>query len=196
MEMKLSNNGIDLIKSFEGFRTKAYKCLSTEKYYTIGYGHYGADVTSDMVITEQEAEQLLKRDCERFVNHVNSYNGIYNFNQNEFDALVSFAYNVGNIKGLTNKGSIKKTEIPSKMQKYCYGGGIKLPGLVRRREKEIELFNTPVTNICKNLKNNNTIALEVIQGKWGNGASRRLRLTESGYNYKIIQSIVNEMLRV
>ena len=49
--MKISENGISLIKSFEGLRLKAYKAVSTEEYYTIGYGHYGADVAADMVIT-------------------------------------------------------------------------------------------------------------------------------------------------
>ena len=64
--MKTSNKGINLIKSFEGLRLRAYKPVSTEKYYTIGYGHYGADVTANMVITETQAIEYLKKDLEKF----------------------------------------------------------------------------------------------------------------------------------
>ena len=194
--MNLSKNGLELIKSFEGIRLYAYKCVSSEKYYTIGYGHYGADVYKGMTITKDEAEALLMKDCEKFVNHVNEYQKIYNFNQNEFDALVSFAYNVGNIRQLTQKGTRPKNEIPVHMKEYCNAGGVKLNGLVRRRQMEIDLFNKPLPTSNIKLKDNNTIAIEVIQGKWGNGNARKVRLTEAGYNYREIQSRVNEMLKV
>lgn len=194
--MNLSKNGLELIKSFEGIRLYAYKCVSSEKYYTIGYGHYGADVYKGMTITKDEAEALLMKDCEKFVNHVNEYQKIYNFNQNEFDALVSFAYNVGNIRQLTQKGTRPKNEIPVHMIEYCNAGGVKLNGLVRRRQMEIDLFNKPLPTNNIKLKDNNTIAIEVIQGKWGNGNARKVRLTEAGYNYREIQSRVNEMLKV
>ena len=196
MTMKLSNNGLDLIKSFEGLRLEAYKCISSERYYTIGYGHYGADVYKGMRITQDEATALLLKDCEKFVNHVNEYQKIYNFNQNEFDAMVSFAYNVGNIRQLTQKGTRAKKDIPVHMIEYCNAGGVRLQGLVRRRQTEIDLFNKPISVSNKKLKDNDTIALEVIQGKWGNGNARKLRLTEAGYNYREIQSRVNEMLKV
>ena len=55
MGLKLSDKGLQLIKQFEGCRLKAYKCIITEKYYTIGYGHYGADVKKDMTITMEQA---------------------------------------------------------------------------------------------------------------------------------------------
>ena len=99
--MKISKNGIELIKCFESFSPKACKCLSTEKYYTIGYGHYGADVKEKQAITKQQAEELLQKDLEKFEQKVNKYNNVYNFNQNQFDSLVSFCYNVGNIDQLT-----------------------------------------------------------------------------------------------
>ena len=196
MTMKLSSKGLALIKEFEGFRAMAYKCVPSETYYTIGYGHYGADVYRGMVITEEEAEAMLLKDCDKFVAHVNSYQAYYNFNQNEFDAMVSFAFNVGNIRQLTQRGTRPKSEIPVFMSQYCKAGGITLKGLVRRRNMEIELFNTPVDDSPKNMKDNNTIALEVIQGKWGNGNARKQRLTEAGYNYRTIQNIVNQMLKV
>ena len=108
MTLNVSKNGLEMIKSFEGLRLKAYKCVPTEKYYTIGYGHYGADVKKDMSITESQAEALLKQDLAKAIKNVNTYNGKYNFNQNEFDALVSFAFNVGSINQLTALGTRNK----------------------------------------------------------------------------------------
>ena len=102
--MKISDAGINLIKSFEGLRLKAYKPVSTEKYYTIGYGHYGADVKQDMTITQEYADALLRLDLDRFERAVNSYQR--NWTQNQFDALVSFTFNCGvaNLKRLvTNR---------------------------------------------------------------------------------------------
>ena len=89
--MKISKNGIELIKCFESFSSKACKCLASEKYYTIGYGHYGADVKENQTITKEQAEDLLQKDLEKFEQKVNKYNNVYNFNQNQFDALVSFS---------------------------------------------------------------------------------------------------------
>ena len=68
--MKINQEGIDLIKSFEGLRLEAYKALPTEKEYTIGYGHYGSDVKKGMVISQARAEELLKKDLERFERYV------------------------------------------------------------------------------------------------------------------------------
>ena len=58
--MKISENGLNLIISFEGFCPKATKAVKTEKYYTIGYGHYGKDVGEKQTITKEEALTLLK----------------------------------------------------------------------------------------------------------------------------------------
>ena len=138
--MKISKNGIELIKCFESFSSKACKCLSTEKYYTIGYGHYGKDVASDVTITKEEAITLLKKDLISFEKKVNKYNHIYHFSQNEFDALVSFCYNVGNIDKLTVNGRRSKSEIADAMLRYTHSGGKELRGLVRRRTMEREFF--------------------------------------------------------
>ena len=192
----ISQAGIELIKSFEGLSLKAYKCVSTEKYYTIGYGHYGADVKAGQTITKKQAEDLLKQDVQRFVNHVNKYMCIYNFNQNQFDALVSFAYNIGNIKQLTASGTRSISQISASIPLYNKSGGRVLNGLVRRRKKEQELFNKKATNDTTiNGKSNEEIAKEVIQGKWGNNPERKQRLTKAGYDYKSIQAIVNKMLK-
>ena len=141
--MKISEKGLELIKSFEGLRLTSYKAVSSEKYYTIGYGHYGSDVRKDMTITESQAEELLKKDVEKFEDKVNKYSN-YNFNQNQFDALVSFAYNIGNIDQLTAKGTRTIEQISTHISLYVKSGGKTLTGLVKRREKEKELFDTPV----------------------------------------------------
>jgi len=136
--MRTSQVGIDLIKSFEGLRLKAYKPVSTEKYYTIGYGHYGADVKPDMVISSEYAEALLRQDLDKFERAVNSYER--NWTQNQFDALVSFTFNCGvaNLKRLvTNRTN---AQIAQAIVKYNKAGGKVLRGLVRRRKAEQALF--------------------------------------------------------
>ena len=138
--MKISKNGLNLIIAFEGFCPKATKAVKTEKYYTIGYGHYGKDVGEKQTITKEEALTLLKKDMKRFETKVMKYNNCYNFTQNEFDSLVSFAYNVGNIDQLTAKGTRTKKEIADAMLLYIKSGGNVLDGLRKRRIRERELF--------------------------------------------------------
>lgn len=137
--MKTSEKGIELIISFEGFSSKATKCLKSEKYYTIGFGHYGKDVGENDTITKSKAIELLKSDLSKFEKKVDKYSA-YNFTQNEFDALVSFCYNVGKIDQLTAKGTRSKKEIADKMLLYCKSGGKVIRGLQKRREKERALF--------------------------------------------------------
>lgn len=140
-DRNISSNGVVLIKSFEGFSRVACKALPTEKYLTIGYGHYGKDVKSNQTITETEAVKLLVKDLSGFVKKVNKYNRKYGFTQNEFDALVSFCYNVGNIDGLTKNGTRTKAQIADKFLAYSYSGGKFIKGLYNRRLKERNLFN-------------------------------------------------------
>ena len=143
--MKISKAGIDFIIGFEGFSAKACKCVSTEKYYTIGYGHYGADVKKDDTITREEARKLLESDLLSFEKKVSKYDSKYDFNQNEFDALVSFAYNVGNIDQLTAKGTRTRDKIAECMLLYNKSGGRVLNGLTKRRKAERKLFLTNVS---------------------------------------------------
>lgn len=138
--MKTSKAGIDMIKSFEGLRLTAYKCVSTEKYYTIGYGHYGKDVKADMRITEKEAEKMLIDDLPSYEKKVDKYDSVYHWTQNEYDALVSFAYNVGSIDQLTKKGERTKDQIAGAMLNYTKSGGVMLKGLVNRRKTERDYF--------------------------------------------------------
>lgn len=144
--MNISENCINLIKEFEGCKLKPYK-LAGEEYYTVGYGHYGADVKPTKKYTKKEVETLLISDLQRFVTGVLRYDKLYHFNPNELDALVSFAYNVGSIDGLTAKGSRSRKEIAYFMRKYVKGSnGQTLEGLIKRREKERELFLTPMSS--------------------------------------------------
>ena len=111
--MKINNEGLDLIKKFEGCVLHAYD----DGYgnLTIGYGHCANDVYNGQIITQSEAEQMLINDLKRFEDNVNKYVATYDLNQNEFDALVSFAYNIGNVDELLNYGSreqpLKNTKI-------------------------------------------------------------------------------------
>lgn len=140
--MNISNTGLALIKKYEGLRLTAYKAVSTEKYWTIGYGHYGADVTAGMTITEAEAEEYLKKDVATAEKAVSSIGKP--FNQNQFDALVSFTYNCGsgNLNTLCRDRDIPT--IGEKIILYNKAGGIVLNGLVRRRTEEQALYNTPI----------------------------------------------------
>lgn len=138
--MKTSEKGINLIKQFEGCRLQAYKPVATEKYYTIGYGHYGPDVAAGTVITQYQADAYLVLDLEKFEKKVEKYNSKYNWTQNEFDALVSFAYNIGSIDQLTANGTRTKQQIAAKIPEYRKAGGKVLQGLVKRRAAEQKLF--------------------------------------------------------
>lgn len=106
---------------------------------TVGYGHTGSDVKMGKKITLKQAEKLLKSDLKKFEKHVNSFKK-YKWSQNEFDAMVSFAYNIGSINQLTDNGKRSKEVIAEKMLLYVNGGGKKLNGLVLRRKKEHDLF--------------------------------------------------------
>jgi GH24 family phage-related lysozyme (muramidase) len=142
--MNASQFCVDLIKQCEGFCNKAYKPVSTEKYWTIGYGHYGSDVKQGQVITKEQGEILLKKDLEKFIHGVVTLLKVY-VNQNQFDALVSFSYNLG--LGCLEKSDLlefvnKKdfTNASKEFSKFIHGGGKILPGLVKRRELERQLF--------------------------------------------------------
>ena len=138
VQMKTSQEGIELIKQFEDLRLTAYKAVSTEKYFTIGYGHCGADVKQDMVITHAEAEAYLRIDLQKFEKAVNALE--FSLNQNQFDGLVSFTYNCGpeNLKKLVSGRTLQ--QIADAMLRYNHAGGKELSGLTRRRHAERELF--------------------------------------------------------
>lgn len=143
----MTNQGLELIKSFEGLRLKAYKCPAG--VWTIGYGHTKGVKEGD-VITEQEAEDMLKKDVVGFEINVRGA-VIPNLNDHQYDALTSFAYNVGlgnfrksTLLRLINSGITAREDITNQFMRWVYAGGKKLTGLVRRRTAEAELYFLPV----------------------------------------------------
>jgi len=146
--METSKEGMEKIKSEESLRLNAYKCSSGVP--TIGYGHT-KNVKMGQKITKSEADEYFKEDLKVFENEVNKINKTkgYNLNQNQFDSLVSFAFNtgIGNLRKLTQNRT--KSQLPEGMKLYNKGGGkVKriIPGLDNRRKREVNLFNTPIGN--------------------------------------------------
>lgn len=144
--MKTSANGIAHIKEFEGFRGKRYLCPANKP--TIGYGHvivdseratlWGAD------LTEEQATKLLMKDLARFEDAVLAMVAVP-LTQGQFDALVSFAYNLGEAKlrsstllKLLNAGDYDGAR--KQINRWVYSNGKKLDGLIRRRARETEMF--------------------------------------------------------
>lgn len=140
MARKISARGLQLLKQFEGCRLTAYWDVNG---YSIGYGHHAKDITKGMVIDQKAADEFLKKDVAKFEKAVNALK--YDFNQNQFDALVDFAYNcgAGNLLKLTANNTRSIQQISYKIPAYCKAGGVRLMGLVRRRNAEQALFNTP-----------------------------------------------------
>ena len=143
--MKIDKNGEKLIKQFESCKLTAYKADKSEKYYTIGWGHYGADVKCNMTISRKKADEIFLKDIKYFEECVNSCVKVP-ITQSMFNALVSFTYNVGvgNLKKSSllkyvNKCQFKKASREFKKWNKC--GGKVLNGLVRRRKvEEIEFL--------------------------------------------------------
>lgn len=138
-KMSLSDTGLQLIKSFEGFRDKAYKCPSG--VWTIGYGHTKGVKEGD-VVSDAAAEKFLKEDVADAENCVNAIQTFYGFNQNQFDALVSFTFNcgAGNLTKLHDNLKRDKPTIGDKILLYTKSNGKELAGLVRRRKAENQLY--------------------------------------------------------
>ena len=137
--MKTSRRGINLIKQFEGVRLTAYKCPAG--VYTIGYGHTRG-VKRGMKITEEEASAYLTADLLNSEKAVERYDSVYHWNQNEFDALVSFTFNCGatNLRALLRNGRRNRSQIAATLPLYRKAGGKVLKGLERRRAAEKALF--------------------------------------------------------
>ena len=139
--MKTSGKGIELIKTFEGLRLKAYKCPAG--VWTIGYGHTKNVKPSDR-ITQPQAVELLLTDLKQFEGVINR-SVLKTLNQAQFDACVSFVFNVGagNFQKSTllkklNKGDFVGASL--EFPKWVYSNKKKLAGLVKRREAERKLF--------------------------------------------------------
>ena len=141
--MKISLEGLSLIKKFEGCKLQAYYCSGG--VLTIGYGHTGGVKETD-VITQEEADKLLKGDVLRFEKYVED-NVKVELDQSQFDALVAWTFNlgVGNLKSSTMLKKLNNGEfesVPFEMRRWNKAGGKTLNGLIRRRQAESLLFES------------------------------------------------------
>ena len=151
MKNKASENCLNLIKEHEGLRLSAYKC--TGRKWTIGCGHT-ANVKPYDVITIDEAEELLQKDIETAERAVNELVKV-KLNQNQFDALVSFVFNIGRGSLKDGTGFISSTMLKfinaghfplaaGQFDRWVYSDGKITKGLVKRRAAEKALFLKPI----------------------------------------------------
>ena len=173
--MKTSNQGVALIKRFEGCVLKAYKAVASEEYWTIGFGHYGPDVHQGDIITKERAEELLRADLARFEQAVED-SGMWS--QSEFDALVSFTYNcgAGNLQKLVKDRT--HAQIADAMLLYVKAGGLTLQGLVRRRKAERELFLTEPAPVIVTPKPKVDKSVDSVDKKKAGGTTRTRKTTK------------------
>lgn len=194
---RISENGIALIKGFEGFLQYAQWDY---KQWTIGYGTGVEKDAYPNGITEAEADRLLREVVivyEKFVqNFLDKYN--ITVTQNQYDALVSFTYNMGNvwtnesevtirtylINGISNYSA---QQITDAFKLWCKAGGEVLPGLLRRREKEAELFLSGTD-----------FSVETKGEKWRITSSTGVRLRNDTYTDSAITAVIpyNELITV
>lgn len=146
--MKASEGIKAFIREREGLRLTAYRCPSG--VWTIGYGHTGKDVTPGKQISKGEAERLFEADLARFEGELGAMLGATALRQGQYDALLSFAYNVG-MRSLLSSTLWRKVQadaddvsIPAEFSRWVFGtqGGrkVKLPGLVKRRAEEARRY--------------------------------------------------------
>lgn len=184
--MKMSRNGIDLLKRFEGLELEAYQDIAG--IWTIGYGHTGNDVKPGMRISEREAEDLLRRDLRSREDAAERLTNVA-INQNEFDALVSFIYNVGiqayngstARKRLNRNDRLGAADALTWWNKATVGGVLRpVTGLTRRRAAERALFLTPInppifTNPAELEENSRVTPVEDPPRRSGLGESRTIQ---------------------
>ena len=177
--MKISQNGIDLIKKYEGLRLEAYLCPAD--IWTIGYGHT-AGVRKGMTITEEQAEAYLRKDCESSEKAVNALGK--KLNQNQFDALVSFTFScgAGNLKKLCHNR--KLNVIAEKILLYNKGGGKVLNGLVKRRKDEQALFLRPMDSEGQNKATENHSGIA--------DSKPVLKIGSRGEEVKVVQKFLSD----
>ena len=137
----MTQQGLDLIKKYEGLRLEAYKCPAG--VWTIGYGHTKG-VVKGTKISKEEAEELLKQDVS--IVELQVVNTVGKLKACKIDALVSFAYNVG-VAAFRNSTLCRKVKansddpaIRNEFGKWVYAGGKKLQGLERRRKEEADVY--------------------------------------------------------
>ena len=131
------------MRFYEGCELQAYVCASGIK--TVGYGHTGPDVHMGMTITQEQADQLLRDDLQRFEKAVADQIDV-SLTQHQLDALVSWSFNVGTgamsestLRRRLNQGEDVNLVLSQELPKWCKGANGPLPGLVKRRDAEVKL---------------------------------------------------------
>lgn len=149
MPRNISDNGLHFTAAWEQFRGTAYKATKDEKYWTIGYGHYGADVKEGQKITEGQALILLNKDMANAVRKADEL--VHpSFNQSQFDAICDLCFNVGT--GVIEKDKVlhdfddavrlgNVAEARRIMGQFIYQNGKVLLGLRRRTAGRLALFD-------------------------------------------------------
>jgi lysozyme len=148
--MKLTQEGLDLIKSFEGFSAHWYKCPAN--VWTVGFGHTAAagppSYEPNVAFTKTKALKILCDDLKQYEDAVRQSVRV-ELNDSQFSALVSFCYNVGpnafknsSVLRAVNEG--RDDLVPSRLMLYTKAGGKVLSGLVRRRQAEGQMFTEGV----------------------------------------------------
>jgi lysozyme len=183
MTRRVNEDGLKLIRQWEGLRTTAYKCPAG--VWTIGYGHTSAagapTVSAGMKITTAAAEDILKADLRKYEQAVDKAVKV-GLSDNQFSALVSFCYNVGPgaFAGSTlvrklNAG--RYDAVPSELAKWTKAGGKNLPGLVNRRAAEAGLWargsfvSSSTEEVAPPVKQNPALTPEAIGGYVATGAT-------------------------
>lgn len=140
----IGKKGLALIKRYEGFSAKPYVCPAGK--WTIGYGHTNGVTADTKPVTEEEGEQLLREDLMRVTDDLNRIVPA-SLNQEQFDSLCSFAYNVGlgaymgsTLRKVVSANPKDIDRIRTEFLKWVYAGNKRLPGLVERRKAEADLF--------------------------------------------------------
>lgn len=141
--MQISDAGLAHIKALEGYREVPYK--DAGGVLTVGYGHTGKDVREGVNVSQEQAEALLRADCKTAEDAINKYVHVV-LNQHQFDALVSFAYNVGakafiNSTLLTVVNSGHNDEVSYQLMRWVFVSGKRNKGLVNRRAAECRLYH-------------------------------------------------------
>lgn len=187
--MTISDAGLALIKKYEGCVLKVY--LDPVGIKTAGVGHTGADVNAMAVgtaITQAQADAWLRSDVKKAEKNVTSFDGTYHWNQSQYDALVSFAFNVGSINQLTANGTRTIAQISSKITAYNKAGGKALAGLTRRRKEEQALFDAAAAekNVATGYSAGKTytLAVNLYVRDAANGQKKKLgQLTADGQKH-------------
>ena len=195
--LKINKTTIDLIKKWEGLYLHSYQ--DAVGVWTIGWGITSADkaiigtsIKKGMTISKETAERWLMESLEKkYLPKVMKYDDTYHWNENEAGAMVSFAYNIGNIDQLTAYGTRSKAMIADKLLLYCKADGKKLKGLLDRRKDERRLFLTP----CNSSKYNGTLPTKFPTRGYFKVGDGYLSAHSMTAEIKAIQAFLNWALR-